>query len=407
MTYVASLTFNPTFLQMHSPCACRVLFDRCRNEQRTLVTTSKGLLLRKDCPSGTYLVNPKSLSNLEAAFVHLLLHHGVTLAPAEFLSRCVVCNGSIKDVQDVEDKRRVFAANNAPDLCDELENVYECHGCGQGYWWSDLPSSSATRVKSQATRLFELCLRGGVPIKGPLNMFDFVDVEKERAKGLEGDDIELEHLDVTDWLKDERLACPVPLESSYALRDENGTIVGERLPFTNVTFDFVGALDYAMFDTRHFRSTERLYVPRSFKELNGRELPNGHLLPSIDWPSDHLAVGVQLEFLSNDIQNGSAQSISTMDNTASTENGESADVTQESPVEPSGTANSPAPPEEVSLFCGAANGNGSIPPPPASLPTAHPPRCACGCVPNIKSMFEMAELRKQARLKAADKSNGS
>lgn len=369
-----------------------ILFDRCRDEKRTLVTTSYKLLLRKDCPSGTYLVNPKSLKNLEAAFVHLLLHHGVTLEPAKFLSRCVVCNGRIQDVQDEKDKQRVFAANNAPDLSDELADVYECNGCGQGYWWCDKPSSSATRVKSQATRLFELCLRGGVPIKGPLNMFSFVDVDKERAKGLEEDDIELEHLDVTDWMKDERLSCPIPLESSYALRDENGAIIGERLPFTNVTFDFVGALDYVMFDTSNFRPTERLYVPTSFKELNGRDLRNGHLLPSVDWPSDHLAVGVELEFLSDGTQQAESEaSASLVGSVASRENGVAAVIDGESSTsEP-----------DAALFCGDIDGNGSNIPAPMPIPISHPPRCACGCVPNVKSIFEMAELRKQARLKAA------
>ena len=53
----------------HSHALCtllfvRVLFERCRKERRTLVTTSYKLLLRKDCPSGTYLVNPKSQSKL-------------------------------------------------------------------------------------------------------------------------------------------------------------------------------------------------------------------------------------------------------------------------------------------------------------------------------------------------------
>jgi hypothetical protein len=356
------------------------------------VTTSYKLLLRKDCPSGTYLVNPKSLKNLEAAFVHLLLHHGVTLEPAKFLSRCVVCNGHIQDVQDEKDKQRVFAANNAPDLSDELADVYECNGCGQGYWWCDKPSSSATRVKSQATRLFELCLRGGVPIKGPLNMFSFVDVDKERAKGLEEDDIELEHLDVTDWMKNERLSCPIPLESSYALHDDNGAIIGERLPFTNVTFDFVGALDYVMFDSSNFRPTERLYVPTSFKELNGRELRNGHLLPSVDWPSDHLAVGVELEFLSDGTQQAESEaSASLVGSFASRENGVAAVTDGESSTsEP-----------DAALFCGDIGCNGSNIPVPMPLPIAHPPRCACGCVPNVKSMFEMAEIRKQARLKAA------
>ena len=30
------------------------------------------------------------------------------------------------------------------------------------------------------------------------------------------------------------------------------------------------------------------------------------------------------------------------------------------------------------------------------------PQCGCGCVPKIKSLFEMADLRKQARLKKLD-----
>jgi hypothetical protein len=45
---------------------------------------------------------------------------------------------------------------------------------------------------------------------------------------------------------------------------------------------------------------------------------------------------------------------------------------------------------------------GAAPPPPLPIPapatTVHKPRCDCGCVPNILSMFEMAALRKQARL---------
>jgi mRNA deadenylase 3'-5' endonuclease subunit Ccr4/uncharacterized protein with PIN domain len=392
-----------------------VLFERCRNEKRTLITTSKQLLVRKDCPPGTYLVNTKSLNNMEASLVHLLLHHGVTLEPCNFLSICVVCNGTIVDVVELQDKRRVFFSNNAPDLSDELE-VYECDGCGQGYWWCDRPTSSASRVKSQATRLFELCLRGGVPIKGLLNMFDFVNVDQEREQGLGDDQIELEHLEVTDWLNDERLSCPIQLESAYALR-ENDTIIGESLAFTNVTHDFVGALDYVFFDTRHFRPTQRLYVPISFKELNGRELRNGHLLPSMDWPSDHLAVGVQLELTAGNDE-------ATV-NIVGTEENESGSSNQSTPTKDdsttpayvsefggpvnggtipplssgralptlSSTDESTSPLDDAFQFCAPLNGN-SIPPPPI-----HAPKCQCGCVPAIPSLFEMAELRKQARLR--------
>ncbi|CAB9499550.1 expressed unknown protein [Seminavis robusta] len=53
------------------------------------------------------------------------------------------------------------------------------------------------------------------------------------------------------------------------------------------------------------------------------------------------------------------------------------------------------------LTCGPI-GEGSAPPPIPAV-QAHGKRCACGCVPAILSLFEMAELRKQAKLtKAAE-----
>ena len=45
------------------------------------------------------------------------------------------------------------------------------------------------------------------------------------------------------------------------------------------------------------------------------------------------------------------------------------------------------------LFCSVAS---------ESTVASHPPRCPCGCIPNIRSLFEMAELRKQAKLKIAN-----
>ena len=269
------------------------LFHRCRTEQRTLITTSTKLVLRKDCPAGTYLITPRSTNDLEYCLVHMLLTHGVTLTPNNFLSICVVCNGTIVNVMDDDSKRRILAANAAPEhLIDELE-VYECNGCGQGYWWCDRPTSSASRVKGQATRLLELCLQGGVPVDGDdRGIFDVVDMEQERPCSQLG--MVLERLDCVDWLKDEALTNPLDLESAYALRNEQGQIVGESIAFTNVTHDFVGLLDYVLFEPKHFTKTAQLYIPTSFNELNKKyNIRNGHLLPSDLWPSDHLAVGAE------------------------------------------------------------------------------------------------------------------
>ena len=148
-------------------------------------------MLRKDCPPGAYLITPQRTQDLEVSLVNLLLTHGVSLQPQLFLSRCVVCNGEIKDVHDMEEKRRIFADHQAPPgLSATIANVYACNGCGQGYWWCDKPSSSASRVKLQATKLFEQCLRGGVPLvdgdeDSTLGMFEYVNVSEQRQKGLD------------------------------------------------------------------------------------------------------------------------------------------------------------------------------------------------------------------------------
>lgn len=278
------------------------VFDRCIQECRTLVTTSSKLLKRKDCPPGTYLVDSKSRSNLEETLVHLLLSHGVTLEPAKTLSRCVVCNGSIVEVHNDEKRKQVFKLQQAPDeLIDQALDVYECDGCGQGYWWCEKPTSSASRVKSQATRLLEICIAGGVPVSDDLGMFDAcIDVQKIRSGdetiGTATSSWANERLDVVEWLQTENLENSLnAMTSVYASPDDGA----ESLPFTNVTSDFVGHLDYILYQKEKLHVRDLLYVPTTFEELNDFGFPNGHLLPSFDWPSDHLAIGARLAFNSN------------------------------------------------------------------------------------------------------------
>lgn len=317
------------------------LFDRCRAEQRTLLTTSKNILLRKDCPPGAYLIQQNKTSDLELVLVQLLLTHGVVLRPRNFLTRCVVCNGHIFDVADKARRSEILKEHGCPNLDPEL-TVYGCTGCGQGYWWCENPNSSASRVKSQTANLFQKCLRGGVKIDGPLHMFDFIDVELERKIGedegtLFGKGRPKQAMDtVIGWLKQKDLSHEFQLRSAYALVDDDpsqNSAVGEKLPFTNVTTDFVGTLDYILFETDHFSQTHYLYAPTSFRELNVQVQSNGHVLPSDIWPSDHLALGCKLR------------------------------------LNPKATAPHMA-------------GN---------------PKCACGCVPDIPGLFEMAAMRKKAR----------
>eukprot|EP00978_Attheya_sp_CCMP212_P000658 scaffold1312_cov54-Attheya_sp.AAC.2 len=404
----------------------------CRVERRTLLTTSNRLLRRKDCPPGTYLVNP---NDLESTLVHLLVTHGVALRPHKFLTRCVVCNGLIQAVHDATRKARIFATNRAPSsVLEDDFNVYQCNGCGQGYWWCERPTSSASRVKSQATRLFEICLVGGVPVYNEdqykrlpdtnvLGFFSFVDLEKQRAIGdAKRKEQNTTNTDTTpafiQWLKDDRLSHPFRLKSVYSdgihnnnnnhadedENDDNPPIRGgERLPFTNVTHDFVDTLDYILYGQDELELLDTLYVPTTFSELNPKRIPNGHLLPSDIWPSDHLAIGARLAFRTIIEPSNPKDQSTVATNAAESPEPEPKDLLNvyalkedsiESSVKDNGLAST--------FFCGEINDAAPPPPPPIISATGpHEKRCDCGCVPQILSLFQMAELRKQLRLKKA------
>lgn len=317
--------------------------------------------------SGTYLVNPSTTKSLEEALVNLLLLHGVTLYPDEFLTRCVVCNGTIVEVFDRAEQKAIFVEYGSPDLMEELDHVYKCSSCGQGYWWSSSPNSSASRVKDACTHLLKLCLRGGVKVEGQPDFFSHVNYEEEREKGrIE----QMKNLssgekyhhgaveEVLGWLKAENLRSPFDLKSSYAT-ERDGKIDGELLPFTNVTSDFVGALDYIFYEKKKLQQLGRLAVPKTFTKLNSDCELNGHLLPSKYWPSDHLCIGAKFSFPGSFPTNKGNTQI-------------------------------------ASAFM----------PPDISTHLSPQFGCDCGCVPKVLSLFQMAELRKQAKLKmAAEKIN--
>lgn len=331
----------------------RLLFERSRREKRVLVTTSKSLLSRKDCPPGTFLINPSTVPELERSLVNLFLLHGVRLQPDKFLTRCMVCNGNIVEVLDENEKTVIFSECGAPNLSDEVENVYRCDGCAQGYWWSNEPQSTATRVKDAAIHLLRICTRGGVPVEGDLDFFEYDDSKEDKLIGAEVQ-VKLQEQggvnEVIHWLKNPNLSNPFVFRSAYG--DQSSKSKDELIPFTNVTSGFVGLLDYILYEEKSLVQTGRLRVPKSFTDLNHEGLHNGHLLPSNRWPSDHLCVGASFQF----------------------------DCRKDEPS----TAN----PSATAI-------------PSAFVPEHLTPQvgCNCGCVPKVLSLFQMAELRKQSKLK--------
>ena len=257
-------------------------------------------------------------------------------------------------------------------------------------------------MKNQATKLFKTCIRGGVPVAKDLALFDFIDVEqvrKEPGEDESDDDgirsLPNQRLDILDWLQQERLENPLGRMQSAYVR-EDGV---EGLPFTNVTASFVGHLDY-IFHDKSFQVEKRLHVPTTFVELGGRnaDVRNAHVLPSNIWPSDHLAIGAVLS-LSTDSEQPLAESMSSPSSKSIPSEVKPTSIAAE-------TANptkSVPPPVIEDLFCSPLNG-ASPPPPPPPIQQQHGERCDCGCVPNVMSLFEMAEMRKRraaARRQAA------
>mmetsp|Transcript_35191 Transcript_35191/g.75981 ORF Transcript_35191/g.75981 Transcript_35191/m.75981 type:complete len:703 (+) Transcript_35191:95-2203(+) len=351
------------------------MFVRCKKERRTLITSSYKLLLRRECPPGAYLLDSKSNSDLlEKTLPTLLRTHGLELSPRTFLTRCVVCNGHINRVVEDEEKWCVFVDHGAPDLVGRQDmEVFRCDGCGQGYWWDDRPSSSASRVFAQATKLLKMCLRGGVGLKDERNpdaqkrketmgAFDFVDVEKERQSGDATSKKTPQELAVIEWLREKKLSNPFHLRSVYAA--QRGDNARGDLPFTNVTKEFVGCLDYVYFEHEQFDQTCKLKVPTSFREMNPSGDGQGHLIPSDIWPSDHIAVGARLRLKQQTKTDGKNEREVSKAN-ASTER-----TTDTKKAKASNDLD---------------------------RPEAHPDKCACGCLPKILSLHEMAVLRKKYR----------
>jgi hypothetical protein len=383
----------------------------------------------------------------------------VTLYPEKFLTRCVVCNGKIIEVFDREQQKAIFDQYASPDFGEELDHVYKCNSCGQGYWWSSSPTSSASRVKDNCTHLLKLCLRGGVRVEGQPLFFSHIDYDAERKVGEDNRSRDGERSDggtdeVLGWLQESKLQSPFSLKSSYAT-EMNGKVDGELLPFTNVTSDFVGALDYILYEQNNLEQIGRLKIPTDFRTLNATALRNGHLLPSDIWPSDHLCIGSQFSLQTLPIEEESKQGL---DSTSSSipsayvvPPGTTSNTSIPSAYVPPGTIintsipSAYVPPGTISntsipsayvppgTIINTSIPSAYVPPgtisntsipsayvPPGtisntSIPSAYVPPgtiinttdkhsdpvpgCECGCVPKILSLFQMAELRKAHRKK--------
>jgi len=228
------------------------------------------------------------------------------------------------------------------------------------------------------------------------------------------------------WLKNGELQNPFSLRSAYALELE-GKVNGERLPFTNVTSGFVGALDYILYEQEDssLKQIGRLEIPTDFRSLNIEGVANGHLLPSDLWPSDHLCIGAkfslaphrihsiqenqtqdyQTSIPSTYIPEGMSKHMMTLNvkNLKGTNKNQTIETNIPSTYIPEGMS-------ELMTTFNVQDTDGAKQKQTTKTNSSDTPKhttpqldCKCGCVPPIPSLFEMAELRKQARLKKEGK----
>ena len=222
--------------------------------------------------------------------------------------------------------------------------------------------------------------------------------------------------DALEWIQRRELRHPFSLESAYsalkptslihpetvaAVDEQTSLRNGELLPFTNVTNDFVGTLDYIFYEPHHWQLKSRLHVPTSFREMNITSVNKGHLIPSASWPSDHLAIGVQIQSTSPSPIAQHLQQQQPIRSTL-TINAEKHTVKKQDALTTQGA------PKPLSNSQNATDQTSTTTPQfPATKVVFSPETqqhkrvdCPCGCVPKAAlSLFEMAELRKQFREK--------
>ena len=185
-----------------------------------------------------------------------------------------------------------------PDL-----DVYQCIGCKQGYWWSDRPNSSASRIKNAVSYLFHLAIDYGIPYStngiSDEDIIHFLTVDEDQEDGLIKEKKKMGNINkdilsqVLRWLHDDALKHSIcTLTSAYHNKEANK----EEIEFTNVTDGFIGILDYIFYESKYWNCGYRLDVPMTFENMNydGMDEYNSHCIPNDMWPSDHLAIGCLL-----------------------------------------------------------------------------------------------------------------
>jgi mRNA deadenylase 3'-5' endonuclease subunit Ccr4/uncharacterized protein with PIN domain len=123
-----------------------MLFERARKEKRVIVTTSRSMMERANCPQ-SYFVSSEKMKFLEGVLADICREFGLALKPDKFLTVCGKCGGEITPC--AFDDPRILQKHVPKD-----KQVYICADCCQAYWWDDREDSSPARAMKMAGKLY-------------------------------------------------------------------------------------------------------------------------------------------------------------------------------------------------------------------------------------------------------------
>lgn len=247
-------------------------FNQAKKDKRVILTTSRGMRLRSNCPRSSFI----STDDLELSLVNLYREYDLTRCSSKILSLCSKCGGNIVIV-DRHDERVV---NYVP--IDKV--VYLCLECNQGYWKEDSDNSSYSRTMKLARRLDELLEANGI-LKQPL--------ETDAPSGLPAEAFEMEALKA-DTLLIGQPDRPDRLRSVFYPTEPE---------LTNWNKGFMATLDY-------------IFVSQRISVLAARVYPS--VLPSPSSTAAPLIVNTSTDHQQEIILEGTPARISASASTSST-----------------------------------------------------------------------------------------
>lgn len=238
---------------------CNALFHRARIEQRILLTTSKSMLKRNNCPETYFVRNPGSSNDLKETLAALLNYYDVALDRSRVFKMCGKCGDSVVRT-DANDRRLRMGGQFVPTDCE----IFICSGCHKVYWYSERSEASSSKALSLARSLTEYVEASRS------NSSSCAILKTERTKR-KTDQESVVQTCRKQWLR---------FQSAFA------TVHDREPQHTNVNGAFRGVLDY-IFVAGGVKVIKAAIYSRLLMDTESSAEKEVDLFPNTKWPSDH------------------------------------------------------------------------------------------------------------------------